>query len=756
MVMLSCVVPIGALIVLFSGMGYGPKLHGILADNDIAWIVLFGSGFFLASLLYLLDVTRWKDEPGLNAAKHIMFVYIMISWGTGFVLCATNWPDANLVLCMMGLPSYFYAIKEWKYYHVDLKVYLQLMGCSLLVSGILAVLCWIMWMNGVLFWDTPHTWKDSRVEFAGEMCPLVEDGGGARASHCVAVYLAYFYPLFIGTSTVLFGGVALLLKMALSQKHHSENGTRLEMTVKVALIFFLVGVFGIWVATGIAAAGVTLSNTVSMLAIVLMAELSLFVTGVLGFQHVKAQVMAIPLFKSMASTSESDWLKAVAFITAAPAAVIYLSINFLRQCCFLYLCGVVQKLTGRPVSEAPGVFPNAVNKLMTNVRHWQWSSVLSKMCYLSIFYFVCIIGVGRVTTVFFSWLNEQLSSMDYVPMVLLFIAFGVSLFLLPPVPGVPVYIIGGITVVEAGEDDFGGFVPSCLICIAVCLFIKLSAVAMQQKMIGEQLSNSVTVRALVGVNDIQIRAVRHILMRPGLNIAKVCILCGGPDWPTSVLTGILHLRLSEMLIGTLPIVFLIAPCVITGVSLVKGGREGGMWETLGPIMLGASTISQCISMVSAAYFVEKVAAENQQELAAIPLDMAVFGLNEKKRAAHKKYLAATDWKAMAEQSSQRVLLILAAFTTVTSCYIVQIFPEACFVTFDITDSIDEKLGGNAMNMLKPLGQVAFVLFFSGTLALWLFNKQVAVIISLEFDKHQDQDKPAAAAISKQKVGKAIV
>ena len=34
--------------------------------------------------------------------------------------------------------------------------------------------------------------------------------------------------------------------------------------------------------------------------------------------------------------------------------------------------------------------------------------------------------------------------------------------------------------------------------------------------------------------------------------SQVSILCGGPDWPTSVLAGILRLSLVECEIGTLP------------------------------------------------------------------------------------------------------------------------------------------------------------------------------------------------------------
>ena len=50
-----------------------------------------------------------------------------------------------------------------------------------------------------------------------------------------------------------------------------------------------------------------------------------------------------------------------------------------------------------------------------------------------------------------------------------------------------------------------------------------------------------------------IKAIRLILEEPGLTTAKVSILVGGPDWPTSVLTGILKLPAAGMQIGTLPV-----------------------------------------------------------------------------------------------------------------------------------------------------------------------------------------------------------
>lgn len=51
-----------------------------------------------------------------------------------------------------------------------------------------------------------------------------------------------------------------------------------------------------------------------------------------------------------------------------------------------------------------------------------------------------------------------------------------------------------------------------------------------------------------------------------MSAAKIAILMGGPDWPTSVLCGIMKLDLIPNLIGTLPILIMIVPMVLVGTS----------------------------------------------------------------------------------------------------------------------------------------------------------------------------------------------
>ena len=88
------------------------------------------------------------------------------------------------------------------------------------------------------------------------------------------------------------------------------------------------------------------------------------------------------------------------------------------------------------------------------------------------------------------------------------------------------------------------------------LVLKLCAVAVQQKVFGEMMAEKrVWILFLIGINSPTTRAIKKILMVPGLNLPKIVILCGGPDWPTSVTTGILKCSLPQMLLGTLQLCF---------------------------------------------------------------------------------------------------------------------------------------------------------------------------------------------------------
>ena len=58
--------------------------------------------------------------------------------------------------------------------------------------------------------------------------------------------------------------------------------------------------------------------------------------------------------------------------------------------------------------------------------------------------------------------------------------------------------------------------------------LKLFSSALQQKLVGENLSHYVSIRQFVSVNSTMMRAMKLVLGRNGISVSKVSILIGGP------------------------------------------------------------------------------------------------------------------------------------------------------------------------------------------------------------------------------------
>merc|ERR1712217_692061 len=165
--------------------------------------------------------------------------------------------------------------------------------------------------------------------------------------------------------------------------------------------------------------------------------------------------------------------------------------------------------------------------------------------------------------------------------------------MLPPVPGPAMYLFAGI--IMAQECPWG-FWPGAMASIALCFVMKMSACVVQQVLIGGCSGNNLMVRAAVGVHKPFIRAIEQVLRRPGLSFGKVAILCGGPDWPTSVLAGVLKVPVLQCLVGTLPVTLTLAPGSLTGSFKLRTSDpdSGPLYSALTTMMLVATI---CMSVV---------------------------------------------------------------------------------------------------------------------------------------------------------------
>lgn len=177
---------------------------------------------------------------------------------------------------------------------------------------------------------------------------------------------------------------------------------------------------------------------------------------------------------------------------------------------------------------------------------------------------------------------------------------------------------------EVPKEFWVGLVYATLVGFA----LKLTAVALEQELIGRQFGNYVAVRSFIRINSLEMRATRRILRRPGINTAKCAILVGGPDWPTSVTTGILKLNLLQMLLGTTPILPLIAASTAAGgMQLLK--TKGDLYDSITVIVTFLSFLAQTASTLLAMYFIERTSTQYAAELAAEPPDEEVLAHDER-------------------------------------------------------------------------------------------------------------------------------
>merc|ERR1719272_505828 len=171
------------------------------------------------------------------------------------------------------------------------------------------------------------------------------------------------------------------------------------------------------------------------------------------------------------------------------------------------------------------------------MRNWDWLAMTFKLYALGLLIVVYVLS-PRILNVFLAWLKDALSDLPFGLILVMVWFSGMCCFLLPPVPGVPVYIFGGMIVADQCP---AGFWPGVMICIALGFVMKLCACTIQQKLIGEMLGSSISIQQQCGIHKSGIRAIECVLRERGWTLGKVSILCGGPDWPTSVMAGVLKL-----------------------------------------------------------------------------------------------------------------------------------------------------------------------------------------------------------------------
>lgn len=399
-----------------------------------------------------------------------------------------------------------------------------------------------------------------------------------------------------------------------------------------------------------------------------------------------------PVWRVAKRSAGSDWCKAVAACAVGPAIPFYLTLSLLnqtvRRCrgldepysllklddCSPQAWRFLSCWRARGISNQPRFLTKRVDQQMRSVIAWDVTSVVKKanlVAAMMALYPIILLLMDVVLL----YMIEVLDALAFGAVVTAYYGIGLVCFMLPPVPGPPIYVFGGLVVCSSCP---WGFWPGTVICIFLAWTLKHAACAMQQKF-GEFLGSRNWVRQLCKVHSPEIRAVENVLRQPGMSLGKVAILCGGPDWPTSVGAGILRLSLLEMELGTMPIVFFVVPSVLTG-SFYLRKDEDDIWMNAAGVMLSVAVVVTAILWIGAAWSIQVTLDTCERELLTPRLaDLMLHWFDH--RAAKLGSARRVGWCEV--PWTMRALLLVPTCLTAAVSHLFFWFYDRCFTAVEL-------------------------------------------------------------------------
>ena len=742
-------------------MGIGLKTFYVINNRfemyaDYLYPELLGFMF----ILYLLDCHHWSSRFGIFL-RRLCIVLLTIGFNALILCTSAKRPYAPISVMLVMTPVFLSFVRLLFYPEVYARDYISWLTGPLYLVSVLTFISWFIWtlvkdenawnvIRGIAeaeqagckpdFDEYPDCQnadgsdnvcfevdlQDYSITFdyyCDEMCTQVYDS-------CLNTFMIWVGPFLVSVGFLCLSFFSSFIRRAQSQETDSLKFLKVWM--------FLV--FVMWVTASLAGAGSGV--TTALTAFTLAAFIASAVFLAVSFNHVERdeQIAGIKVKIVEKYGNHLDLFRGLLIVTCTPIVVVWIFLSMFIQ----GTRNLATKCFGlaRPASDTAslrnvygaGYITSEARRLVREFQSWKTAKVCTYAVYWGILFMTMNVIVAQFTLVFLSWLIEVTSSMALFPVTGILVGVGMIMFLLPPVPGVPIYLTLGIVIVPVGQEKMG-LTFSILYAIAVSVCLKLLACTLQQKGIGGLLKNNVGIRQMVGVNSTIIRSMKLVLKEKGLGVAKVSILVGGPDWPTSVLCGIMDLPLLPILFGTLPIVFLITPTLLTGSFTYLSSMRTEDGQAMYPWAGTATAVSAAItglvqfgSMIVAAFFLEQTVADRQDELDAIPIDKEVKEADERDEEFNEAYEEITKWEEMPFLA--KLCLLLSLGFMIICCYVVQLFADSCFVEYELTYTIDTHLGGDWKNIVLPLGFYSIVIFIVSILFLIFFRSWASV--SYEF------------------------
>lgn len=584
-------------IVGFTAVGFGPLVYNSVADatmNLVGNAAAAFTGLYLA-ILFILDFNLMPVVAQLFGGVFLIGCVFSVA-----VLKGIAYPWAAGLFCI-ALPILYMGWLRATVFEprkVQPAEFLAPTGLTFMVAFLVITLVWLVfvfgtgrtWSEETKLWLTEendrvyaYLWQDGNTTLnysahcsnSKNISAYSSDEQATIQAACTAAanvwflqwsgpFVLAFCNLVTALYAVLFINVSKRIVMVgpgVDPNTEVDSLPYLKQILKGSMLVIVLMLAAMYAAASyVSGAAVSLGSAVFCLGAVTIA-------GTLGWMYVEIDPsqlkrlasegqMATQLLKVM----RSEWVRAIAVGCLNVLIPLMAVLDMARQC--------MRKFRGTAENKEDK-FTSTGRRIADECSTWNWCGILTKVLLLGEVFVALLIGM-KVTYVFFSWLNTVLgaANINFWMLSVLIFVIGLGMFLCPIVPGSAVYLFAGVVLgAQSQLPDRPGFAAGVVVAVVISSVAKHIA-CVGQYMIGYCAGQSVKVQQMVGVDQVGTRATEKILKQPGLSLGKVCILVAGPDFPTSMLCGILKLRIPQMLLGTTPVILVsIIPQVLVGALL---------------------------------------------------------------------------------------------------------------------------------------------------------------------------------------------
>jgi len=775
----AILLPEAIVVAAFSSMGAGIQVAEMAADSQIDMLGNAAGGICLLLLIFAFVIDLFTRPFYVQLPVGLIMACAFLA-AASMKHVSLPWLSGLTCLGFTVVMIVIVRRRCFKPGQVSGRDFFNSLAASFVLGALIAIAAWVGWMafTDRMWYEETRVWLaaensavyayfytnftldyptycSSETKNATLLSTFSDDGRAQIQSACskseTVWFLQWSAPCAVGICNIILAAFSWVFAQATGgvDLRVGSEAVRVKKALKLCLALVILMIAIMYTAQYVSGANVTVSAGLVCLAAASLAGILGFMLLEFGFDKLNEVSTQDGLAKNLVSILKSDWMKAIAVGGLNVFIPIIALLDILRQ--------AVRKCTRSTLST--DIFTVEGRRVVREMRTWAWCNIFFKVNMLGELFVALLLGM-KLTYVFFSWLNETLAAMNLNFLILSLLVWGVGLamFLCPIVPGSAVYLFAGV-VCGAQSQLAGsiGFPAGVAVAAVVCSCAKLMACCLQYAM-GYAAGQSVKVQQFVGVDKVPTRAMEQILKQDGLKIDKVAILVGGPDWPTSVLCGILRLRIPQMLLGTTPVIFvsIIPQCLVGALLTFTGDTSGIMPMVSSAVTLAAATV-QASEMFFFSYRIMKVVEVDGEKLAQPrPEHEAVAELTRKEAAYVAALKETCNWSNMGCLQKLMVLfsslcLLLAGFVLAADY---SLGDQFCFRSFSITSKIGDPfelggLDGQALNLVVvPAGWAALGLAFLGFFTHIIVSKWLACAARARLLKAPQPEQPSSTTIGK--------